>query len=187
VRALDLSADGTRLYAGGTFNQIGEARTGRLAALSATTGSVVSGFQQNYPNTVLAMEVSGSRVYVGTGDPLEGVEAIDGSSGRAVWSVGSGHPDAAAGDVQAVAVEGGKVYAGGHFAQFGKEKLARKRLVELDEDTGEIGPWTPAVAGGNLGVWALETDPSRGRLYAGGDFTKIGGTEYQRFARFSGL
>jgi hypothetical protein len=187
VRALEVSSDGARLYAGGTFNQIGDARTGRLAALDALTGSVVPGFQQNYPNIVLALDVSGSQLYVGTGDPLEGVEALDATTGKAHWSVGSGHPDAAAGDVQAVAVEGGTVYAGGHFAQFGKQKLVRKRLVELDAATGEIGPWAPAVAGGNLGVWALETDAARGRLYAGGDFTKIGGVEYQRFARFSGL
>src|SRR5215211_5249274 len=37
----------------------------------------------------------------------------------------------------------------------------------------------------NLGVWALEIDPASGRLYAGGDFTQIGGGTYQRFARFS--
>jgi hypothetical protein len=155
--------------------------------LDALTGSVAPGFQQNYPNIVLALDLSGDGLYVGTGDPLEGAERLDPATGKTSWSVGSGHPDAAAGDVQAVTVEGGKVYAGGHFAQMGTTKLVRKRLVELDASTGAIGPWAPAVAGGNLGVWALETDPARGRLYAGGDFTKIGGIEYQRFAQFSGL
>jgi Ca2+-binding RTX toxin-like protein len=183
VRALELSSDGSRLYAGGTFNQVDSTPTGRLAALSAATGSVVSGFQQNYPNTVLAMEVSGSRLFVGTGDPLEGVEAIDGASGRVIWSVGSGHPAPSAGDVQAITVEDQTVYAGGHFTRMGG--LVRNRLAEFDEDTGQIGPWAPKVAGGNLGVWALETDASHGRLYAGGDFTQIGGVEHQRFARFS--
>jgi hypothetical protein len=149
--------------------------------------SVAPDFKLNYPNIVFALDVSGSRLYVGTGDPLEGVEALDPATGKAYWSVGSGHPDVAAGDVQAVAASGTKVYAGGHFAQMGNLKLDRKRLVELDAATGEIGPWAPAVAGGNLGVWALETDPGRKRLYAGGDFTKIGGIEYQRFAQFSGL
>jgi hypothetical protein len=185
VRALEVSTDGSRLYAGGTFNQIGDMRTGRLAALDALTGSVAPGFKLNYPYTVLAMDVSGSRLYVGTGDSLEGVEALDATTGNLYWSVGSGHPAPAAGDVQAIVASGTKVYAGGHFAQMGG--LVRKRLVELDASTGEIGPWAPAVAGGNLGVWALETDAVRGRLYAGGDFTKIGGIDYQRFAQFSGL
>jgi hypothetical protein len=187
VRALEVSANGTRVFVGGTFNQIGDTRTGSLAALDAATGSVASGFELNYPNKVLAMDVSGSRLYVGTGDPLEGVEALDANTGQEFWSVGSGHPDAAAGDVQAITVAGTKVYAGGHFAQMGKLKLVRKRLVELDAATGQIGPWAPAVASGNLGVWALEADPGRGRLYAGGDFTKIGGIEQLRFAQFSGL
>jgi hypothetical protein len=38
---------------------------------------------------------------------------------------------------------------------------------------------------GSLGVWSLEVDPGRGRLYAGGDFTQVTGVPHQRFAPFS--
>jgi hypothetical protein len=95
------------------------------------------------------------------------VEAFDAESGQLKWSVPGGHPDPQAGDVQAIIVSGNKVYAGGHFGQMGG--LVRKRLVELDAQTGQIGPWAPQVAGDNtnLGVWALEIDPTSGRLYAG--------------------
>jgi hypothetical protein len=185
VRALELSSDGSRVYAGGTFNHIGTTRTGKLAAIDATTGSLSPGFKLDYPYTVLAMDASGSRLYVGTGDSLEGIEALDATTGNVVWSIPGGHPDSAAGDVQAITASGSKVYAGGHFRQMGG--LVRRRLVQVDALTGQIGPWTPAVAGGGLGVWALETDPVRGRLYAGGDFTQIAGVEHQRFAQFSGL
>jgi hypothetical protein len=185
VRALEVSSDGSRLYAGGTFNHVGATRTGRLAAIDATKGSPVPGFELDYPYTVMCMDLSGSGLYVGTGNPHEGVEALDATTGQTRWSVPGGFPDPGAGDVQAITVLGTKVYAGGHFAQMGG--LVRKRLVEVNAATGKIGPWAPAVKGGDLGVWALETDPARGRLYAGGDFTQIGGSERLRFAQFSGL
>ncbi|HEX2183350.1 MAG TPA: PQQ-binding-like beta-propeller repeat protein [Rubrobacteraceae bacterium] len=183
VLALEVSADGMRLYAGGRFNHISGIRTEKLAALDAATGAVDPIFAPGTQNRIIAMDVSDGRVFVGTGDPLEGIEAFDAETGQRYWSIAGGHPDPGAGDVQAITVEGGTVYAGGHFAQMGG--LVRKRLVELDAATGQIGSWAPAVAGGNLGVWALETDAARGRLYAGGDFTKIGGIAYQKLAQFS--
>ena len=197
VRALGVSADGARVYAGGFFNHVTAnnvtTKTGKLVALSAGTGFLAPGFKLGYPNDVLALDVSATggldeRVYVGAADPLEGVEAVDAATGKIAWSVPGGHPDPEAGDVQAVVASGGKVYAGGHFAQMGG--LVRKRLVEVDADTGQIGPWAPQIPGnetGNLGVWAVEVDPARGRLYAGGDFLKVSGQDRQRFARFSGL
>ena len=193
VRALGVSADGSRVYAGGFFNHISGEKTGKLVALSAATGSPAPGFKLGYPNEVLALDVSATggleeRVYVGAADPLEGIEALDAATGQLEWSVPGGHPDPEAGDVQAVVASGGKVYAGGHYAQMGG--LVRKRLVEMDADTGQIGPWAPQIPGfqaGNLGVWAVEVDPARGRLYAGGDFLKVSGQDRQRFAQFSGL
>ena len=53
---------------------------------------------------------------------------------------------------------------------------------------GAIGPWAPHVpccSAGNLGVWALEADPLRGRLYTGGDFTQVSSQPRERFAQFS--
>ena len=185
VRALEVSADGARVYAGGFFNHISGTKTGKLVALSAGTGSLAPGFKLGYPNNVLALDAAGERVYVGAADPLEGVEAVDAATGKIAWSVPGGHPDPEAGDVQAVVASGGKVYAGGHFAQMGG--LVRKRLLEMDANTGQIGPWAPAIPGGNLGVWAVEVDPTRGRLYAGGDFLQVSGKDQNRFAQFSGL
>jgi hypothetical protein len=188
VWAMDVSDDGTRIYVGGFFNHISGQRTGKLAALDDSTGAVVGAFNPATLNDILAMDVAGGRIFVGTADPLEGIEAFDATTGQRLWSVPGGHPDPEAGDVQAIVASGGKVYAGGHYAQMGG--LVRKRLCEVDASTGQIGPWAPQIPGfqaGNLGVWAVEVDPARGRLYAGGDFLKVSGQDRKRFAQFSGL
>jgi len=189
VYALDVSADGTRVYAGGLFNTISvngvATRTEKLAALDATTGAVDPVFNPATPNHVIAMDVSGGNVYVGTGDPLEGMESFDGTTGNLRWSVPGGHPDPRAGDVQAITVWGDTVYAGGHGTLIGG--LIRNRIFAADANTGTILPWAPDIPGGSgsLGVWALDHDASRNRLYAGGDFTQVSGEPHIKFAQFS--
>jgi hypothetical protein len=88
--------------------------------------------------------------------------------------------------VQAIAVWDDTVYAGGHFYLMGG--VVRTRLLDLDAATGTIKSWTlhvPCCSPGNLGVWTLEVDASRGRLYAGGNFTEIEKQPHTRFAHFS--
>jgi len=189
VWALDVSADGTRIYVGGLFNTISvngvATRTEKLAALDAVTGEVDPVFNPATPNHIIAMDVSGSNVYVGTGDPLEGMESFDGTTGNLRWSVPGGHPDPRAGDVQAITVWGETVYAGGHGTLIGG--LIRNRIFAADASTGTILPWAPNIPGGSgsLGVWAMDHDASRNRLYVGGDFTQVTGQPRDRFAQFS--
>lgn len=142
-------------------------------------------FKPATPNHIIAMDVSGGNVYVGTGDPLEGIESFGGTTGNLRWSVPGGHPDPRAGDVQAVTVWGDTVYAGGHGTLIGG--LIRQRIFAADTATGAILPWAPEIPGGSgsLGVWALDHDASRNRLYAGGDFTQVSSQPRERFAQFS--
>jgi hypothetical protein len=189
VYALDVSADGARVYVGGLFSKISvnnvATRTEKLAALDATTGSVDPVFKPADQNHIIAMDVSGGNVYVGTGNPLEGIESFDGAKGRLRWSVGGGHPDPHSGDVQAITVWGDTVYAGGHGTLMGG--LIRKRIFAADAATGTILPWAPAIPGsnGSLGVWAMDHDALRNRLYIGGDFTQVTDEPHDRFAQFS--
>jgi trimeric autotransporter adhesin len=185
VRALQLSSDGTLLYAGGFFNHISDVRTGKLAAIDATTGAPNTTFRPNQDDIVLCMDVSEGNVYVGTGDPLEGIESFNGTTGQQRWSVPGGHPDPRSGDVQAITVWDQTVYAGGHGILIGG--LIRKRIYAAEASTGKILDWSPVIPGGtgSLGVWSLEVDSGRGRLYAGGDFTQVSGVPHQRFAQFS--
>ena len=186
VMAMDVSADGTRVYVGGYFSHVNGVWTRKLAAVDAVTGTLIKTFKPADPNNILDIDVANGSVYTACGDLLEGAEARDANTGQLRWSISGGHTHPQSGDVQAiVAGPDGKVYVGGHFGLM--EGLVRKRLLEVDAQTGQIGPWAPQVAGDstNLGVWALEIDPATGRLYAGGDFTVIGGNTYQRFAQFS--
>jgi trimeric autotransporter adhesin len=191
VRALNLSEDGSLVYVGGFFNHISDdisdVRTGKLAAINATTGALNTTFRPNQDDVVLCMDVDvpGGNVYVGTDDPLEGIESFNGTTGQLRWSVPGGHPDPRSGAVQAITVWGDTVYAGGHGTLIGG--LIRKRLYAADAATGKILDWAPVIPGGegSLGVWSLEVDAGRGRLYAGGDFTQVTGVPHQRFAQFS--
>jgi Ca2+-binding RTX toxin-like protein len=191
VRALDVSADGTLIYVGGFFNHISGVQTLKLTALDASTGAVVSAFNPATKNNILAMDVAGGSVYVGTGDLLEGIESFDATTGQLRWSVPGGLSDPRSGDVQAITVssDGSTVYAGGHGKLIGG--LIRQRIFAADANSGTILPWAPEIpssGSGDLGVWALEADsnPLRdGRLYVGGDFTQVSGEPRNRFAQFS--
>jgi hypothetical protein len=63
VYAMDVSADGTRVYVGGLFNTISvnnvATRTEKLAALDATTGAVDPVFKPATPNHIIAMDRHG--------------------------------------------------------------------------------------------------------------------------------
>src|SRR5262249_40100924 len=63
VRALAISPDGTLIYAGGEFSNIGSLARARLAALSAASGSAVATFNPGVAGptpTVLALATLGS-------------------------------------------------------------------------------------------------------------------------------
>jgi len=182
VRALAFSEDGSRLYAGGYFGSISGQPTGNLVALDPSTGAVDNVFRPNDANGIQAMAVSGGRVFVGTGDNLEGIEAFDGVTGRRDWHIGYGAHAPSEGDVQAMTVHDGTLYAGGHFDKLGDQP--KHRLVAVDAATGVMdSQWNPNVAAGNLGVWAIAAYGPH--LYVGGDFTTISGQTRERFARFT--
>ncbi|HEY3763942.1 MAG TPA: hypothetical protein VGL44_02190 [Gaiellales bacterium] len=61
---------------------------------------------------------------------------------------------------------------------------SRKKLLAVDEATGSLLSWNPG-ANSSLGIFALAGDPATGDLFAGGDFTTIGGRSQQRLAEFT--
>ena len=205
VWSLTFSSDGSIVYTGGDFTSVsGQARP-YLAALDSSTGAVDS-WQPSTPNgRVMSIVATSGRVYTGEGGPGGAVEAYNVNTANLIWSrdaVGpvqaykSNHPNATAlpagwsvkgdGDVQAITLMGGKVYAGGHFIRFAGQ--SRRYFAAVDASTGALDPnWAPMGSGavGGLGVWAYEPDPTSGKLYAGGDFTGIDGASYPYFARFT--
>ncbi len=182
VRAMGFNESGSRLYVGGYFQSINGQPTGNLVALDPVSGAVDGGFQPNDYNGILSLAVSNGQVFTGTGDPLEGIEAFDAVTGQTNWRLGHGAHTPEEGDIQAITVENGTVYAGGHFDKIAE--YTRNRLVAVDAATGTVDPkWTPYVGGGNLGVWAI--DAQGPRVYAGGDFTRVAGRPQERFAQFT--
>ncbi len=181
VRALAFSEDDSLLYVGGYFQSISGQQTGNLVALDPTTGVLDGGFRPNDSNGLQSMAVSNGRVFVGTGDPLEGIEAFDAVSGQLTWRLGYGAHTSREGDVQGMTVseDGSTLYAVGHFTKMAE--YIRPRLVAVDAATGIVdGQWSPRVSDS---TWAVESYGPH--LYVGGDFTSITSRPQARFAQFT--
>jgi hypothetical protein len=192
VRALASTPEGSAVLAGGDFFVVdGTSRSRHLVRLDPATGAQQTwNWMPGYG--VWEIVVTGSRVYL-AGDGAGGhLAAHSLPNGGRLWQVQTD------GGIQSAAVIGDTLYGGGHFdnvcagnttAGNGtgdgfdcQQNLAvRRKLVALDVDTGALDPWNPG-ANSNLGVFALEA--SGGRLFAGGDFSKIGGVTQRSFAVF---
>lgn len=168
VRALALSADGTKLYVGGDFNKIGGVSAPKIALLDLASGKVVKAFKSNVKGRVETIALSGNRLYVG-GDFAEvkgpggeavarnKVAALDATTGALVvdWvppPLGPGRymgqtgvptPEAPSGQVLALAVPAGgsRVYVGGNFLDLG----GQGGMVVLDGASGAALPQQWAV------------------------------------------
>jgi len=172
---LALAASGSRIYAAGIFDNIGGQVRNCLAALDSTTGLALTTWNPN-PNTIVqAIAVSGSAVYVGgyftsMGDSARSyIAVVDSATGLVPgWNPNADKP------VFALTVNGLKVYAGGDFLNIGGQ--ARSRIAALDATTGLATTWNP---GADSTVYCLGfgVEPGTGlpTVYAGGDFTTIGG------------
>jgi hypothetical protein len=182
VRALTLSDDGSKLYAGGGFGSIGGASRPGVAELNAATGTATS-FAPTDGGVVISMDVTPSgRLFFGTTsnrtwayDPADG--------GTPEYRVRTG------GDVQAILALDDEVYIGGHFNTLPEAKLNRVALASFDPATGTPTAWNPG-ANGPFGVWAItltrtavSADEPQA-LSIGGDFSRVGGVARRGYTRF---
>jgi hypothetical protein len=187
VRALTTSPTGTRVYVGGNYTSVSGQPRNNLAAVDPTTGALRPWHPDPcYP--VYALATSGARVFVAGGGAPPTCnaggwgEAFDDETGDSLWRKSSD------GDFQAVTVLGSNVYYGGHFGEIpwvpapGHGDNWRK-LASVDMATGALNEqWKPKA---DKGAWAIAADPSRNRIYAGGEFTKINNLPRRGFAQFS--
>lgn len=185
VTALALS--GSTLYVGGSFagtNSIGGANRNRIAALNVTNGSATS-WNPDASGAVHALAVSGSTVYA-AGD-FNGTDSIGGADRNNIAALSATTGSAtswdpnANGEVNALAVSGSRVYAGGSFNVIGG--AARNCIAALGVSTGHATSWDPN-ANGLVNVIAV----SGSTVYAGGNFAganSIGGANRNHIAALS--
>ena len=190
VRALAPSANGSRIYVGGSFSALdGRSGSGYLGAVDPTTGALDAGFSPNLSFPVLSLDADSNGVYAGGGGS-GGHLAIwnaDGSLQQPVYQTD--------GDVQAIAVDGGTVYGGGHFGNYCVDNtgggapymcdkpLRRHKLFAVSLSTGAVTSWAPML-NSNLGVFTEAVDGASGDLWVGGDFTTVNGVSRPHVAVF---
>jgi len=183
VRAVQGSADGSHVFLGGDFTVVnGSNRVSRVASVFSESGELdeafVSGSNNlNTRSPVFDLATDGTRLFEGVGGSGGACTVVDAVTGSQVWSK---HTN---GNVQSVAVVNGTVYCGGHFGGAGAfDGQVRYKLAAVDLASGSTLAWAPRY-NSPLGVWIVRADS--GRLYVGGDFTKVSGKPRPHFATYT--
>jgi hypothetical protein len=140
-----LSLQGTTLYVGGDFRNIGGQPRVRLAALDAMGNATPWDPSPSPPLApITALAAAGSDIYVGGyfdavgGQPRRGVAALDTATGQATaWNASLNR----FGVVRAFAVTDSVLYLGGGFTTVGDQ--LRRNLAAVDRVTGRATPWNP--------------------------------------------
>ena len=163
---------GNTLYVGGNFVAMGGQPRAGLAAVNATTGAVLAFNPAAGPSFVLALSVSGNRLFVGgypdlwTGPALV---ALDTTSGAALWDGGI------TGAVRTLRSAYGKLWVGGDFSTATDQ--ARLGAAAYALDTLALDVWNPQVDRSGSGVGqVMVLVPTADRVYLGGRFDTVGGT-----------
>jgi hypothetical protein len=193
VNALVVS--GGTVYVGGDFYTMNGLMRNYIAAVDASSGATTS-WDPEPDDVVRAMGLSGNTLYVAGsysgigGQPRQGLAALDATTGLATsWNPGYGY------GVTAMAVSSLQdfpftvtVWIGGDFATIGGQ--ARNCIASLDGGTAALTSWNPNANGSvrSLALRLTRRGPllQVGSVYAGGDFTAIGGQARSHIAEIDG-
>ncbi len=155
----------------------------RVGAFDLATGSLTS-WNPNAGNSVLAMDLSGSTLFVGGQFWTMGGQA---RSYLAAVDTGTALPTSwnpTANDVAlAVRQSGGQIYAGGVFTTV--KGQTRSHVVQLDA-AGVPTSWNPGTSGGWWPWGAVAIEPWSGGMFLGGDFSGVGGQPRNNIALVDG-
>ncbi len=179
-RAIEASADGTRIYVGGDFTSVTNTPRNRLVALDANTGAVVTNFNPNVNSRVSALEFMNGNLYIGgafTAVSNQGrsrLAAVNGTTGALqAWAPTVNR------DVVSMTsyAPGNRVIVGGAFD--GPNGTFNPGMASLDGTNGSVQPWainqTIQNYGSNTQISDLTTDGESiygvGWAYFGGGAT----------------
>lgn len=179
LKAVAVSPDGTKVYAGGSFVTIGgQSRPLGVAELDAATGASTAFNPQVGGGKVITIGLNpeATRFYFATEDNK--LFSYELSASVPMWEIKT------SGNTQAIAVSPTEIYIGGHFSQIVTGKIPRMFIASLEPETGAVTPWYPVMTGGSKGVWSILMTPTH--LTVGGVFWTINGQTHKYFARFPG-
>ena len=189
VRAIAVSLDGSRVILGGNFVNLNGAPSIAIGAVDPTSGASLPWAWHGpwfpwRPFQVVAMAIDANGLYAaGTGNGGSFMR-LDPATGNLLFIGGLN------GNAVGVGLDGGYLYVGGHYTSycglvpgnnFCTPVATRDKLLAVDELTGALQPWHPAV-NKNLGIFSMGA--GNGGVAIGGDFTKVAGVAQQGFALF---
>ena len=182
VNAIAVSADGTLVYAGGTFTTVGSLTRNNFARISASSG-VADSFDPVCSSTVKTILTDLN--YVAAGGDFNSVNGylrnrlaqIDLSTGEATSFNPNITISSGTACVYALAVYGDTLYFGGAFTAVGG--VTRNRLASYDLISQTLTSFNPN-ASGIVRSLLISNDT----LYVGREFTTIGGQTRNRLAAF---
>lgn len=160
------------IWVGGRFNAAGEETASNVARYTTSTGlwrSLGNGLDEGVTGTVRALALFDSTLYVG-GDftirrgslDIENLAAYNTTTGE--WSAPGASPDR---PVNALAVAGGRLVAGGEFTVIGD--VSAQHIAQYNPRNGL---WEPLGSGTSGLVRSLAASGTS--VYVGGDFATAG-------------
>ena len=190
VETLALDVENDILYVGGNISYLAGVSRKDLAAVTASTGVLVSAWTCNTPGAgivyVLALDVANDRLYVGGaftaigGQTRADLAAVTASTGvvDAAWTCNT-----ASGDVRALAVDSSadRLYVGGTFTNIDSASPAKVSLAAVTASTGVVDAAWQCNASY---VYALQVDPANNALFVGGAFSGATGLDGEQRDRF---
>ena len=145
VRALTVSTDGTRLFAGGAFTSVGGVSRYRVAAFAISSGALISGWAPVVNAGVKALAFAGNTLYAGGtftsagGQARTKIAAFNGTTGALQpWS---GTPSGGSINALVASPDGTKVVIGGSFTAYNGSSDPGYGMASLDSTTGASLPW----------------------------------------------
>jgi hypothetical protein len=175
VRALALSADGTVLFAGGSFSTVDGQTHKHLVAIQLSDHSFVSPWKGTASGMVRDLVVTGDTLFVGGA-----FAKTDGVANRGIGAISAstGHPIASFNhsvdlDVEGLALTANTLLMVGTFTQV--DGQPRSSLAAIDLSTYSLTSWAPRrFCSGCDTYWDVQTDGTWayvGASGAGGNFT----------------
>jgi len=192
VRAL--AVVGNEVYVGGTFTQAGGVSANRVARFNTQTNtwsSLGTGSSNGVNNTVYALAVSGSEVFVGgfftSAGGVSANRVARFNTLTNTWSsLGTGSSNGVNSWVNALAVVGNEVYVGGTFTQAGGVSANRVARFNTQTNTwSSLGTGSSNGVSGGLDPYVSALAVVGNEVFVGGAFTSAGVVIANRVARFN--